>query len=601
MPLFYRHMCNGSAFGLLVAILIALSSCEAPPAEPAAPPNIILIITDDQGYGDFGFHGNPVIQTPHLDAMAEHSARLANYYVSPVCAPTRASLMTGRYNYRTRVVDTYIGRAMMEPEEVTVAERLQEQGYATGIFGKWHLGDTYPMRPMDQGFQETLVHRGGGIGQPSDPPGAEGKYTDPTLLVNGELTPMEGYCTDIYFNEALDWIDNVHADRPFFAYIPTNAPHGPYHDVPDSLYQYYKSLDLSHDLFPQETGHPLTEEMDADRVARIFAMITNIDQNVGRLFERLDELGVTDNTLVIFMIDNGPNTRRYVNGMRGMKASVYEGGVHSPFFAHWPEGLEPGVASDRIAAHIDVAPTLLEVAGVDPASLADMDGRSLLPLLTREAADWPDRPIVIQTHRGDQPMRYHHFMLRTQNWKLLHASGFGRESFEGEPAFELYDMAEDPLEMNDLAGTYPDTLQRLVAAYDAWFDDVSATRPDNYAPPRIAIDPVHEDPVVLTRQDWRYPGTHGAGGWARDALGYWLVRVDAPGAYDIVWRFTPDDVPGQARLIVDGEVYETPLEAGAETVRFEAIPLPAGPIQLEAELEHDGQTRGIHQMDVVSS
>ena len=554
-------------------------------------------MTDDQGYGDLGFHGNPVLRTPHLDAMAGRSTRLENFYVSPVCAPTRASLMTGRYNYRTRVVDTWLGRAMMDPKEKTVAEYLQEAGYATGIFGKWHLGDSYPMRPMDQGFDESLVHKGGGIGQPSDPPGAEGKYTDPSLLHNGVLKAMEGYCTDIYFEQAMQWMENIHSNSPFFAYIPTNAPHGPYHDVPDSLYQYYKSLQLSHDLFPATPGHSMENEMDEDRVARIFAMISNVDENVGRLFETLDRLDLTDNTLVLFMIDNGPNTRRYVNGMRAMKSSVYEGGVRSPFFAHWPSALEPGVASDRITAHIDVAPTLLDIAGVDMSTL-DMDGVSLLPLLKRSQGEWPDRTLFIQSHRGNEPVRYHHFMGRSQNWKVVHASGFGRESFEGAPAFELYDMVNDPLELENVADQYPDTLQKLIQAYDDWFEDVGTTRPNNYAPPRIVLDPTKENPLVLTRQDWRYPGTHGRYGWAPDALGFWLLHVAQQGSYNFDWRFTASEVDGTARLIINGSPYEASIAAGADEIRFEGIVVPEGSIKIEAELVHAGNVRGIHQMDV---
>ncbi|MEX2399391.1 MAG: sulfatase-like hydrolase/transferase, partial [Rhodothermales bacterium] len=310
------HLFLASVIGCMAALLVG---CTDVPDDAGSPgddrPNVILIMTDDQGYGDFGFTGNPVIRTPNLDALSEESVRLSPFYVSPVCAPTRASLMTGRYNYRTRVVDTWLGRAMMEPDEVTVAEVLRDGGYATGIFGKWHLGDNYPMRPRDQGFEEVLVHRGGGIGQPSDPPGGEGAYTDPILFHNGEEVRMEGYCTDIYFDEAMRWMDSAREEgRPFFAYVSTNAPHGPYHDVPEQLYEEYRAMDLSPARFPQDAGHPLPEENDPDRLARIFAMITNIDDNVGRLMQYLEHAGMADNTLVLFLLDNGPNTRRYVAG-----------------------------------------------------------------------------------------------------------------------------------------------------------------------------------------------------------------------------------------------------------------------------------------------
>ena len=414
-------------FACLVISLLSVPAVCPGIIEAAERPNVILILTDDQGYGDLGSTGNPVIRTPHLDAMARRSARLGSFYVSPVCAPTRASLMTGRYNYRTRVVDTWVGRAMMETSEVTVAELLRDAGYATGIFGKWHLGDNYPLRPMDQGFETSLVHRGGGIGQPADPAGGEGKYTDAVLFRNGERTQSSGYCTGVYFSEALDWMEKSHRDgRPFFAYIPTNAPHGPFHDVPEKEYERYKSLDLT----PVLPGKPTAAAID--RTARIYAMITDIDTNVGRVFERLEALGISRNTLVIFLVDNGPNGRRFVAGMRGAKAGVHEGGVRSPFFAHWPGRLAPGLASNEVAAHIDVLPTVLDACGVKTPAGLKVDGRSLLPLLGRQDISWTDRAICIQAHRGDVPYRYHNFMLRTKRWKLVHPSGFGRQRFDGE-------------------------------------------------------------------------------------------------------------------------------------------------------------------------
>ena len=361
---------------------------ESPSAEP---PNIVLVMTDDQGYGDFGFAGNPVIETPHLDALAAQSAQVERFYVSPVCTPTRASLMTGRYNYRTRAIDTYIGRAMMEPEEVTVAEMLGDAGYATGIFGKWHLGDAYPLRAMDQGFEESLVHRGGGIGQPSDPPGGEGRYTDPVLFRNGVREDMTGYCTDIYFDAAFEFMERAAEDgRPFFAYVPTNAPHGPFHDVPQDWLDHYRQVDLRPALpGPEEPGEPVL-----DRLARTFAMISNIDANVGRLMQRLDALGLAENTIVVFLTDNGPNGNRYTGPLRDRKGSVLEGGIRSPLLVRWPARLPAGgKAVDRIAAHIDVTPTLLDAAGVEPPAGLHLDGRSLLDLLAGDGdtAAWPDR------------------------------------------------------------------------------------------------------------------------------------------------------------------------------------------------------------------
>src|SRR5262245_26202184 len=237
-------MSHHRLFSILVLLLAYGTTAEI----AIAAPNVILIMTDDQGYGDLGVHGNPIIRTSNIDAMAKKSAVLPSFYVSPVCTPTRASLMTGRYNYRTRAIDTFRGRAMMDASEVTVAELLKTAGYATGIFGKWHLGDCYPMRPIDQGFDMALVHRGGGIGQPSDPPGAEDKYTDPVLFRNGQPEQTQGYCSDVYFREGMTWAEKVSgAGKPFFLYLPTNCPHGPFGDVPPAEYAYYKSQMISSD------------------------------------------------------------------------------------------------------------------------------------------------------------------------------------------------------------------------------------------------------------------------------------------------------------------------------------------------------------------
>lgn len=579
----------------LIALLVCAGSCAAATAAPARP-NVILIITDDQGYGDLGTHGNPVIRTPHLDAMARRSASMQTFYVSPVCAPTRACLMTGRYNYRTRVVDTYIGRAMMDPDEVTIAEILRGAGYATGIFGKWHLGDSYPMRPMDQGFEESLVHRGGGIGQPSDPPGGEGKYTDPVLQHNGVQMQAKGYCTDVYFETAMRWIEAAHKQgRSFFAYIATNAPHGPFHDVPEQLYQFYKTQDLSRVLVERRQS-PERRAGELDDLARIFAMITSIDENVGRLFRRLDELKLTADTIVIFMVDNGPNTARYVAGMRGMKSHVHEGGIRSPFFVHWPAQLKAGHSSDRIAAHIDVLPTLLDACGVARPAGLKLDGRSLLPLLKGGPVDWPDRTICIQTHRGDVPVMYHHFMARSQQWKLVNPSGFGQEQLPEPPQFELYDMAADPLEKQNVAAAHPDAVARMKKAYEDWFTDVSSTRPDNYAPPRIHIGTPHENPVVLTRQDWRRVSKDT--GWAPGSIGCWVLFVAADAEYDIHVRFPAIEAAGQAELRIGGRSLKASLSKGADHCLFANVPLSQGNARLEVTLTVGETVQGPWQVDV---
>ncbi|MFC1763837.1 arylsulfatase [Planctomycetota bacterium] len=559
-------------------------------------PNIILIMTDDQGYGDLGATGNPLIKTPHIDRLAQESAWMTNYYVSPVCAPTRASLMTGRYNYRTRCIDTWLGRAMMDTEEQTVAELLKRGGYATGIFGKWHLGDNYPMRPQDQGFEEVLIHRGGGIGQPTDPPGGEGKYTDPILYHNGKQIATKGYCTDVYFKNASTWMQKTQStDKPFFCYIATNAPHGPFEDVPKDLYQTYKQVNLANDQFPQEHGHALDDHADTDRRARIFAMITNVDDNIGHLLAQLEQWDIANNTIVLFMVDNGPNGRRYVAGMQGMKGTVYEGGIHSPLFVRWPSVLKPGHKSDRVVAHIDILPTLLEAAGVAVPEKLRLDGRSFLPLLKGEAQMWPDRSIIIQAHRGDRPVALHNFALRRQDWKLLHASGFDHESFAGPAAFELYDMKNDPLEMVNLAKQHPNKVEELVTAYQAWFADVSRTRSNNYAPPRIHVGTPYEKTVTLTRQDWRHLEGQP---WGKNSNGHWLLYAAQPRGYRVTVRFNAEDQGGSVQLLVGQFRFRKRFAAHQEEVVFEMVPMERGDVTLQATIQTKNVKKGPWQIDV---
>lgn len=533
-------------------------------------PNIILIVTDDQGWGDLSCHGNPVIETPHIDQLAARGAELTRFYVSPVCSPTRACLMTGRYNYRTRVIDTYRGRSMMEPAEVTVAELLRHAGYATGIFGKWHLGDCYPLRPQDQGFDEAVVIRGGGLGQPSDPPENEGRYTNPILWRNGQQFTAAGFCTDVYFAEAERFVEaSAAADRPFFAYITPNAPHAPLDDVPEDLYRKYKARDLAPVL--------LGNNQSADAVARIYAMVENIDQNVGRLMATLDRLELTDNTLVLFMCDNGPNTRRYVGQRRGMKSEVLEGGIASPLIAHWPQRIKPGTSSEGVAAHVDMLPTLLAAAQVEPPRDLKLDGCSFLPLLAEADPAWPDRTLVIQTHRGAAPVAGHNAAVVTQRWKLVHPSGFDRETPRPGVPFALYDLIADPREERDLAADHPEVVAELRRRYDAWFADVSSERPDNFAPPRVIVGADAAPETTLTRQDWQPDGA----AWGEQ--GEWLVTVPQPTAFSVA-VILEGSAGGEATLRIGDLTASQTVTEPRQRIVFDRVEAPAGDGAIRFEL-----------------
>ncbi len=568
-----------------------LRAADAPAG--ARRPNVVVIITDDQGHGDLGFHGNPKIRTPNLDSLARQSVRLDHFHVMPVCAPTRACLMTGRYNYRTRVVDTFQGRAMMDPQEVTLAEMLGPAGYRTAIFGKWHLGDNYPLRAIDQGFQEALVLKGGGIGQPSDPPGGT-SYFDPILQRNGQPVKTPGYCSDIFTDAAIDFIAANRA-RPFFVYLAFNCPHTPL-EVPEAYLKPYRDMHLANDQFPS-AGQPLAAPLDPDITARVYGMVTNIDDNVGRLLATLEKSDLARDTIVVFLTDNGPQQVRYNSGMLDLKTSVHEGGTRVPCFIRWPAALPADRVVDRIAAPIDLVPTLLEACGVAPPAGVALDGKSLLPLLKRDLPDWPDRTLFTQWHRGDVPERYRAFAARSQRYKLVRADQpllpvQMAPNTPLEKVFELFDMEADPLETQNIADQHPDIVDRLRAAYDRWFDDVSATR--GYDPPRIVLGAAQENPTILTRQDWRVP----RGIVTPNVAGHWEIDVARRGSYAITLRFAPRPLAPIAHLSIRGVTLTKELEPRTGEWTFEPVALTPGPSRLEAWVSHGEATAGVLRVEV---
>jgi arylsulfatase A-like enzyme len=530
-----------------LALVLLLLAC----APPERRPSILLIVTDDQGYGDLGANGNRDIRTPHLDNLALNSCRIDPFCVSPVCSPTRSSLLTGRYNYRTGIVDTFMGRSMMHPDEVTIAEILGQAGYRTGIFGKWHLGDNYPLRPQDQGFQDCLTIRGGGIGQPSDPPGGD-HYTDATMYRNGAAFKSKGYCTDVFTDGALKFVE-ANAEKPFFAYVAYNAPHTPL-EVPEGYLQPYLDAKL-----PEQT-------------ARLYAMVTNIDDNVGRLLKKLDDLKIADDTIVIFMSDNGPEKARYNAGLRGLKGTVYDGGLRVPFFFRWPSALKASRTVQSTFAHIDVTPTLLEATGVAAPAGVRMDGMSFLPWL-RENLRAPERVLFFQWHRGDVPQRMRSAAARGSRYKAVWKTP--------EAAPELFDLDNDLAEANNVAAAQPAVLRDLTKAYTDWFDAMERTR--GFAPPRIVLGTDHEDPAVLTRQDWR--GEKAS--WTPTGNGHWLVRVDHDVLFDVTLRFR---APGaRIKVTYTGGVMpvEATLEPDATSITLPAVLHAAGDGQISATLGTD--------------
>lgn len=524
----------------------------------AKRPNVVLILTDDQGYGDLGCHGNHVLKTPNLDRLHAESVRFTHFHVSPVCTPTRASLMTGRYNFRTGAIDTYLGRAMMSNDETTLAEVLSANDYRTGIFGKWHLGDNYPMRAMDQGFEESLVLNGGGIAQPSDPEYFLRKdtYFDPVLRRNGVEIKSHGYCTDIFTDAAIEFIETSR-EAPFFVYLPYNAPH-----VPLQIHDRYAA--------------PYMKAGLDEETARTYAMIANIDENVGRLLSRLRELGLEDNTIVLFLTDNGghasKNAQRYDAGLRAQKGSVYDGGIRVPCFVRWPKRFAAGHDIGTIAAHIDLMPTILDACGVSVPKGLRVDGTSLLPLIEDRAVSWPDRTLYFQWHRGDVPELYNNCAARSDRYKLVNGK-------------ELYDMQEDPGEKNDVAAQFPNVVAAMRQSYGEWFRDVCSTR--GFDPPRIEIGSVHENPSRLSRQDWR-----GAKGWGDEHLGYWEVAVGKSGRYEIVLEFAPNVSERAVGFSLNGKTVNGVLPATKDSCTISPFAIGTGNGRLEAWVEQEGKRLG---------
>ena len=451
------------SFGIATVTLLSLTiTVQADDAKSlvGSKPNILLIMTDDQGYGDLGAHGNPVIKTPNLDDLHKRSLRLHNFHVSPTCSPTRAALMTGRHPMKGGVTHTILERERLDLNETILPQYLKEAGYTTGIFGKWHLGDETPYQPYNRGFDEVYIHGCGGIGQ-AYPGGSGGdapnnSYFNPAIWHNDKFEKTKGYCTDLFFEQAAKWIGNVQGKQPFFAYIATNTPHNPL-TTPD----YYTQL------YPNQQ----------EDVAKYLGMETNIDDNVGRILAKLDTLGLTDNTLVIFLNDNGgvQGTRVFNAGMRGNKGTVYLGGTRAMCFWHWPGKIEPRTV-DAASRHFDIPVTLLEIAGVK--TDAKFDGRSLVPVLEGKNVDWSERIFVI--HSGRWPLgevennKYNNVALRQGEWSMVSAINRQKKDRKQrtEPRWELYNLQNDFGETTNVAKQHPEIVQRLSDYYDQWWKDV---------------------------------------------------------------------------------------------------------------------------------
>lgn len=519
---------------------------------PADPPNVVIFICDDLEYGSLGCHGNTIVDTPNVDAFYEESVRLDRYYAGPMCSPARASLQTGRWHYRTGVLHPSIGQSLMHPDEVTIAELVDAAGYRTFHGGKWHLGDNYPLRPHDQGYEEALYMRGYGTGGWGDKPNS---YVDPSLHRNGVRESFEGLVDEIVTDAAISFIQD-HADEPFLMNVAPDGPVAPEITVSEEYVQPYRDRGL-----PEE-------------VARYYGFVTLLDEQFGRLCETLDEAGLAANTLVIFTSDHGSNFSYPVfdAGLRGGVGDVYEGGIRVPCFMRWPAQIGAGRDVEQITHAVDILPTIAGLTG-QPLPDRPIDGRDLQPLLRGlTESDWPDRRLFVQQTQSDRPALYDNAAVITQQYKLVD----GRE---------LYDLAADPGEQQNIAASHPQIVADLRTAYEAWFDDVRAER--DFATPRIVVGSSNENPSRLTRNDWLGPRRNGK---SDEDIGYWDVIVDRAGEYDITCGFP--DVRGAS-----GEQYGTihcrvgdvhrshRVPRGESQHTFTDVELAEGPARVEGWLE----------------
>jgi len=531
----------------LLIVFIVFNSCINPIENKK--PNVIIIMTDDQGFGDLGINKNPNIITPNIDQFASESVRFDNFFVSPVCAPTRASLMTGRYSLRTGVRDTYNGGAIMSNTETTIAEILKEADYSTGIFGKWHLGDNYPFRPSEQGFDESIIHLAGGIGQVGDFTNyykGNTSYFDPILWKNNKKNQYDGYCSDIFAENAVKFIEK-NKNKPFFCYLSFNAPHTPL-QVPKKYYNMYKDLDPELGFNDESLASKMSEK-DKEDARRIYGMVTNIDDNIGKVLNKLTELGIEEETIIIFMTDNGPQQFRYNSNMKGLKGTVYNGGTRVPFYIKYAEKFKNSKVISRMSAHIDILPTILELCNLKIPSDRKIDGQSLVPLINSKPFN--DRHLFSYWTRRF-PEKYINMSIQNDNYKLV-----GNNDYNGKiKDFELYDLIADPLESKNVINQNIEIAKSFKIEMDNSIDDLLSSE-NIKNPPRIIIGSEFENPTVLNRND--ASGERGI--WAQnDIYSYWKVNFKK-GTYDFKFKFK-DSITSKGTLFteINNRVYSKKTE-----------------------------------------
>jgi arylsulfatase A-like enzyme len=524
-------------------------------------PNVVIVMTDDQGYGEMSVHGNPILKTPHIDHLASESTQFNDFHVSPMCAPTRGQLLTGLDAAKNGCVNVSSGRGLLRKELPTMADIFKENGYATGVFGKWHLGDNYPYRPQDRGFDESIWFPSSHIGSVPDYWGND--YFDDTYIHNGKREKFEGYCTDIFFNQAMEHITKARSENtPFLVYIPTNTPHWPFFAKEEDINAIEKAY--------QEASIDEKNLKNKDGLIKYLAMIRNIDSNIGSLRKFLSVNNLDKNTIFIFLTDNGSifSTQYYDAGMRGMKTQLWDGGHRVPLFLHFPNGKFETNLVNGLTQVQDILPTLIDLCDLKINRFLRFDGRSLAPQLKKNIPLSDDRMIVINYSRmpsgfeypspyGQSIVRKDKSVVLWKQWRLIENR-------------ELYNRVSDPMQTTDVVDQHPEVVIKMRNYLDNWWDNVKDIAND---PQRIIIGSDEENPIMLTACDWldvfvdqQWQVKRGT-----EKNGYWLLEVDQAGTYEFEMRRWPkeldrplsDPEPGQketklgtARLFIDRVLHQ---------------------------------------------
>lgn len=508
-------------------------------------PNVIVIMTDDQGYPELSIHGNPILKTPHLDRFAKSSVRFGDFHAAPMCAPTRGQLMTGMDAAANGLVNVSSGRAFLKPELPTMGNIFMANGYSTGVFGKWHLGANYPYRPQDRGFEESVWFSSSHIGSVSDYWGND--YFDDTYWHNGTREKFDGYCTDIFFDQAKDFIENsIAKEKPFFAYIPTNTPHYPLVPKEEDL----KVLDR---LYENSTFPGKNEDLKKTLVPYL-AMIRNIDTNVGSLMHFLEEKGVKENTIVVFLTDNGSimGIKYYNAGMRGQKTELWDGGHRVPCFVNWPKGDFKNMGNEvpGLTQVQDILPTLVDLCDLKKTTPLSFDGISLAPVLRGKEQISEDRILIMNYSRmpgfinypaphGQTIVRKEGAAVLWKGWRLLESR-------------ELYNLDTDPLQKENVYAQNIPIVKKMEDQLDLWWDGV---KEDVNEPQKIIVGSDNENPSTLTACDWLdvFIDQQPQVSRGEQKNSYWCLDVAQEGDYEIELRRWPKEtdspIAGECTMI----------------------------------------------------